>query len=121
MKCKFIKSGGSKCQANSMRGSDYCFSHNPDTKTEKRLAVLKGGLANKKSYLGFEPVEVKTLEDIKSLLSKTINWVVTGQVHCNNPAGSIGFLARCFLDVYEKTEINKRLDDLEKQVKKRRT
>ena len=31
MQCKFEKKDTTRCNANSMRESDYCFTHNPDS------------------------------------------------------------------------------------------
>lgn len=46
------------------------------------------------------------------------NMIWTDKISTSSPANSIGFLARVFLDAYEKTDIENRLDDLENKILK---
>ena len=71
-RCQFIKSDGTRCEANSVNDSEYCFSHNPDFKDAKLAAVIRGGL-NRKHYEAYgEPIVIEKPEDIKKLLAETI-------------------------------------------------
>lgn len=118
MKCKFIKPDGKKCNANATSGSEFCFSHNPDYAEQKILAVRKGGL-NRKNYKAYgETLSLETPQDIKRLLGEVINQIWTGRMPSNNPANSIGFLARCFLDAHEASEVENRLNELEERLTK---
>lgn len=117
MKCTYIKEDKGPCNANSMTGSEYCFTHNPTTRKQHSLAVKKGGLTPKKLYLeNSEPVEINDAGDAKKFLSKVINDVWQGKIPATPVANTFGFLVRCFLDAHEKSEIEDRLDEIEKKI-----
>ena len=118
MKCAYIKPDGKQCNANATLNSNYCFSHNPDYAKQKALAVSRGGL-NRKHYEAYgEALIIETPQDIKKLLGKVINHLWTGKMPSQNPANSIGFLARCFLSAHEASEVETRLTTLEDRLSK---
>ena len=43
MKCKYLKIDGNKCKAQAIKGSEYCFFHNPATRKKHLEASKKGG------------------------------------------------------------------------------
>jgi len=51
MKCVYKKTNGDRCGANSMKDSKFCFVHNPKTREEHSLAVIKRGKLSKKGVL----------------------------------------------------------------------
>lgn len=122
MMCKFIKPDGASCQANATDGSEYCFSHNPEYSEQKQLAVIKGGL-NRKHYEAYgDRIEINTPLDVKKMLAEVINGVWTGKIPSNQPANTIGFLSRCWLDANEQSDIVNRIETVEKlleEIKKR--
>ncbi len=75
MKCKSVKTDETECNANCVRGSDYCFSHNPDYSNEKQLAVTKGGLNRKLYGVYGERIEINSPSDIRKIVSEAINGV----------------------------------------------
>jgi hypothetical protein len=116
MKCKFIKTNGETCNANPIKGSEYCFSHDPDKKEDKKKAVIKGG-KNRRTIAEYgKTMKLETAKDIKKLIGETINLVWTGQMPANQPANSIGFLARVFLDANEQSDMEERIKNLEDTV-----
>jgi len=118
MKCAYIKPNGEQCNANAIHESGLCFSHDPEYAKEKALAVANGGL-NRKHYETYgEALTLETPQDIKKLLAEVINQLWTGKMPSNQPANSIGFLSRCFLDAHEASEVEKRLDSLEDRLEK---
>ncbi len=76
--CIFIKPNGKSCNAWAMTDSDFCFTHNPETKKQKKTAVSKGGKANKKNYSPLEAIEIKDNGDVVKLIATTINEVRQG-------------------------------------------
>jgi hypothetical protein len=116
MKCVYIKANGEPCEANAVGNSSYCFSHSPEYRKEKALAVQKGGLNRKLIQVYGDEVEIRTPQDIKNLLADSINLVWTGKMPANQPANSIAYLCRCWLDAHEVTEITLRLDAIEKKL-----
>jgi len=110
--CKHIKPDGEQCQAKVMKGSDYCFTHNPDTQIEKHLAVVKGGLASKKVKLDLEPLSIKTPQEVGKLLEDTINGVRSGEIP-PNIANTIGYLAGHALKALEASNLDQRVEMVE--------
>jgi len=95
-----------------MKGSDYCFTHNPDTQIEKHLAVVKGGLASKKVKLDLEPLSIKTPQEVGKLLEDTINGVRSGEIP-PNIANTIGYLAGHALKALEASNLDQRVEMVE--------
>jgi hypothetical protein len=122
MRCKTIKSDGKKCQAYSMRNSQHCFRHSKKTKEKAVEASSNGGKA-RKQYLDLgKPMRIKTPEDIKILMEKSINKLWTGEIPTSsNFAGSLGYLAKIFLEAYEKSVLEDRMELLEKRLDQTKT
>lgn len=95
-----------------MKGSDYCFTHNPDMQAEKHLAVVKGGLNSKRVKLKLEPLSVKTPQEVSMLLEDTINKVRSGEIP-PNIANTIGYLAGHALKSLEMTDLKDKVAELE--------
>ena len=117
-KCQQITNNEKQCNVKPIKGEHYCFTHHPDYVTERHLAHSKGGLARLHYQPYSEAVELNEPADIQKLLKDTINNVLTGKMPSNNPANSIGFLARIWLDVYEISDLEKRYQVLEEKMKK---
>lgn len=112
MKCKYIKPNSEICQANATLNSDFCFNHNPEYSEEKAIAVKEGGLNRKLFKTYGEKIKIETPEDIRNLLADTINMIRTGEMPSSQPANSIGFLARCWLDANDASIIKAKLEEI---------
>ena len=115
MKCTYIKSDGSKCQANSMKDSSFCFRHNPDTEEERFLASQRGG---KQATSDNEPVKLAELKienstDVKKLLIDTVNRVRTGELDIRR-ANTIGYLAGHLTKAIEVSDLEEKVRRLER-------
>jgi hypothetical protein len=116
--CTFTKQNGLQCEANAISDADLCFTHNPETHEAKMVAVTKGGL-NRKHYESYgEALTLEHPSDIKRLLAETINGVWTGKIPSNQPANTIGFLARCWIDIHQTLEYEERMEALEEKLQK---
>ena len=126
MKCKFIKSSGEVCKAHPINGSDYCFWHNPEIKeSEKRKCRSRGGKLNK--HINADKRKAPSLKlgeikDVARLLGDTIKTVqielyttdsLTAKVKIAN---CIGFLSGHLLSALEKSDLEKRLEELEQRL-----
>ncbi len=118
MKCNYLKEDGVPCEANAIKGSSLWISHNPDTADLKALAVSRGGQNRKLMAEYGEALEIQSPTDIKNLLAMTISGVWTGKIPANQPANTIGFLARCYLDACEISELEERLNKIESSISK---
>lgn len=112
--CKYLKKNGELCNAMPVKKSDYCFSHNPDTKKEKHLAVTKGGLAPKRVKLDLPTVQIKNADDVIDVLEETINAVRGGSMPCSNPANTIGFLCSHILKAIELAKYADKIETVER-------
>jgi len=116
MKCQAKKLDGTPCQAHAMHDSKYCFRHDKKVEGWALQASAEGGKAKRQYHNLGRTMRIQSPKDIKSLMGKAINKLWTGKMPASNPAGSLGYLARVFLDAYEKCELEARLEDLEKRL-----
>ncbi len=116
MKCKSIKPDGVKCGANAMRSSFFCFRHNKTVKQKAFEASSQGGQAKRQYICLGKPIQLKNPNDIKKLMARALNSLWTGKMPSTNPAGALGYLAKIFLEAYEKSELEIRIELLEKRL-----
>lgn len=115
-KCSFIKPDGNLCQAKPVKDSSLCFRHNPSLREANLQASRRGGQNRALQGQYGQRVKLDTASDVKEFLSEVINRVWIGEVPV--PVGtSMGFLVRCWLDAFEKSDLERRIDLLEKNVK----
>lgn len=117
--CIYIKEDGEQCNAKPIKGSQYCFSHNPDTKIEKHLAVVKGGLNSKKVNLNLTPLSIKEAKEVAHLLEDTINGVRSGEIP-PNIANTIGYLAGHALKAIELARYADKVESVERVLMERK-
>lgn len=118
--CKFIKSNKEQCQANAMKGSKFCFTHNPETKEAKQIAVTRGGRSPKKNYNPLTPVEITDNKSVVNLLIATVNEVRAGEIDLR-VANCIGFLSGHLLRALEISELEGRVETIERVILERKT
>ena len=117
MQCQYIKQDGTQCKASHINGSTYCFRHDPENKEKGLMASKKGGENRRLQEVFGEPVTLQSAEDVTAFIGLVINSVWTGQTPVQ-VGTAMGFLTRCWLDAYDKSEIEKKLTDLESRLKK---
>lgn len=121
MKCSYKKADGKKCKANAMHGVIYCFRHNGEVKEQAIKASAIGGHARRQNVRLGSSVRLDTPDDIKRLMEKAINSLWTGKMQASNPAGALGYMSKIFLEAHDKSELEKRLDLLEKRMNEVKT
>lgn len=115
--CNYIKDDETSCQAYQTTNSSYCFRHDSNNKEKSLLASTKGGENRRLQEVFGDPVTLSSTDDVKTFLGLVINSVWTGQAPVQLGT-SMGFLTRCWLDAYEKSEIEKKLTNLENRLQK---
>lgn len=120
MKCEHLKQNNSRCGANAMTDSVFCFSHNPDMGVERSIAVLRGGYAQKKPGEPLPPVKLKSINDVSGLIEDTINRIRTEPL-THHQANSIGYLSGILLKAIEVSEIESRMETIERVILERKT
>ena len=115
MNCKFVDENGEPCEAFALKGSEYCWFHDPDKLQERIEACKKGGKVGTREVLPESNVKINSLKDIVRLLESTINDVRTGKVDVRI-ANSVAYLSGVLRQVMEQEFLEKRIDTLEKEV-----
>ncbi len=118
MQCSFIKPNGERCGANAMVDSPFCFSHNPEAVEAKMEAVVRGGLAARKNGEQLEPIEIRSVEDVISLIEDTINRIRTTDMS-HQQANSIGYLSGIILKALEADSLESRLNNIQNVLERR--
>ena len=109
--CKHVKTDGQACRAWAGEGSEYCFSHDPETRREHQLATVKGGSV--RQFKGeLSPVVLSGPEDVCGLLAQTINELRAGEVP-PQVANSIGYLAGQLTRAFETTILARKIARIE--------
>ncbi len=111
-KCKHTLDDGSRCKAYALKDKDFCFSHDPESKEKKALAVKNGGLVKQIKINGdLQTVDVKTPKDVVTLLGLTINEVREGKLP-PQIANTIGFLSGHLLRAFEIAEMDDKVEEV---------
>lgn len=122
MQCSFIKQDGTQCNANAMRGLDFCYTHNPDiSDKEKREAKQRGG--QNRAVAISEPLPVLPIaepNDAVLLIADTINRVRAGELDIR-VANCLGFLSDKLLKAFEVSKLNDRVEIIERVILEKKT
>lgn len=105
---------GKDCTAQAMQGATYCYRHNPDIpEADKIQASVSGGKA-RRVLSNADPVTLRNVDSIVSLIESNINGVRTGELDpkvSNAVVQNLGVL----LKVYELAIVDSRVRKLEQQ------
>ena len=112
MNCIQIKEDGTKCGAHPMRGSQFCFLHNPATKAERANAQARGAHTTKKLLKPLAPVRIQKTGDIITLLQGTLNEVRSGKMQ-PRIANCVGYLCGIILKTFETATLEEKVTKLE--------
>ena len=111
-KCKYTLADGSRCKAYALTDKDYCFSHDPESREDKALAVRNGGLVKQIKINGeLQTIDVKTPKDVVKVLSTTIAEVREGKLP-PQIANTIGFLSGHLLRAFEIAEMDNKVEEV---------
>lgn len=118
MVCRGKKSDGANCAANAMSGSKYCFTHNPETKSQHLAATKKGGAVSpmKAGITVLPKVELTSLQSVIEVLADTINRVRVvrpdGSMDAKS-ANTIGFLSGKYAELYKLANLEDKIKNWE--------
>lgn len=117
MNCKATASTGKRCKAKAMKGYDYCFTHNKAVKDKHKAAAKKGG-ENRKTVYDLDNINISGIDDIPGFIVKIINEVRSGKADVKI-VNAQGYLAGHLLKAFDLSDIQKRLDAVEKKINER--
>jgi len=113
-KCRLIKENGERCCSNAMKGSQFCYRHNPAiSEEEKRVASSRGGVSNRSRVdtpLG--EVKLDSVGDVLRLLELVTREMLNGRLD-QRVASTTGYLMNVSLRALESDDLEKRLERLE--------
>ncbi len=109
--CKANNLKGGKCSAPCMKGSDYCYWHNPAIK-EKRANDYKTKVGRKKSL--FNTKRFEGPRDVQKLLEEVVNAYNRGKID-SDKVKDYRRLCEVMLSSMEQGKIADRIDDLREQ------
>lgn len=110
--CKYTLDDGTQCGAWARINKDYCFSHDPESRNAKLLAVRKGGLAREiEVETPLEAIPVSTAKDVVTLITRTINEVRAGRLD-PRIANTIGYLAGHLIRAFEVAELEGKVEEV---------
>ena len=114
--CQFIKDDGTKCKAQSIRGSNFCFFHENNERV--RLAAKKGGEKGRRKVLNSSDLSLRSITDVIGLLETTTNEIRRGDLD-RGIGNTIGYLAGILIKALETGDVEERLGNLEKLINQR--
>lgn len=120
MKCEFIKPDGQNCEAYAVKGTSFCYFHNPDISDEEKKEAQTNGGANRALTLK-EPLPAMPIanqDDAVLLVADTINRVRAGKLDIRT-ANCLGFLADKLLKALEASQTNDKLERIERLLAQR--
>ena len=105
---------GKDCTAQAMQGASYCYRHNPDIPEADKIQASIDGGKKRQVLTNADPVTLRNVESIVSLIESNINGVRTGELDpkvSNAVVQNLGVL----LKVYELAIVDGRVRKLEEQ------
>ena len=115
--CKHTKRDSTKCTSFAMKGSDFCYRHNPDISDDDKLnASSKGGKTTLQDDFIQTPlpeIKIQKIQDVVTLLADTINNMRSGKIS-QKSGTSIGYLSFILLMAMDKAKAEKEQEKIDK-------
>lgn len=115
--CQAFNSEGNACSAQPQASSVFCFWHDPEKETDRKMAVTKGGLMSRPRPMSPDTPDpsLRSPRDVIDLMEQTSGAVLRGEL-APQLANAAAYNATVALKAME-IEISDRLDKLEKTFK----
>ena len=112
-RCAGTNRDGSTCQGYAGPSSIYCFSHDPQRAKARSAARSKGGRHNRTAHSkGQPPGQVRTMDDVLSLLDYTLSEILIGDNTISRARILIAIAAQ-YISAIEGGALEERLKFLE--------
>lgn len=113
-KCKAKRKDGKRCRAYALPWTDYCFVHEPSLAGKLRQWRRVGGsVMGEKSRMVEEATRLKKPRDVQRMLAVTAERVDRGEIEPQT-ANAIGRVCSLLLKAMELTDLDERVDRLER-------
>ena len=118
-RCQATNKQGLRCSAPSLKGSTFCFFHDPAATVDRAVARRMGGqMRNRRAAtLGTDErdLPLKNVGDVVALLGASINQVRRGELD-PRVGNAVGYLSGLLLKAIEQGDLEKRIGTLENVV-----
>ena len=108
--CIALRTDGSKCRAQALRGGDFCFFHDPDSRTSMIEAARRGGARRAVELPESAPL---TPERTRAILAGVVEATASGAMD-SGTARTIGYLLQIEARIREGSELEQRVMALER-------
>ena len=105
---------GKQCTAQAMQGAEHCYRHNPDIPEADKIEASIAGGKRKAVLSNADPVALRNIDSIVSLIEGNINDVRTGRIDPRVSNAVVQNL-NALLKVYELAIVDTRVRKLEQQ------
>lgn len=122
MKCNHTKKSGETCEAYAVKDSEFCYFHNPDVSDEDKREVQSNGGKTKALTLkeALPELALSKPSDAVLLVADTISRVRAGTLDIRT-ANCLGFLSDKLLKAFEVSQLNERVEVIERVILERKT
>ena len=120
--CSAITDGGGACQAAPLRGSAFCFFHDPEHQAEAAEARRLGGLRRRRESAVGAAFDVEGLDSVAAI-RRLLEIAANDTLSLENSiarARTLAYLAQAAVRLLEAGELGDRLDQLEAAMRQRR-
>ncbi len=108
---------GRRCQAPVVKGSDFCFAHEPSLAQKRAEWRRAGGKKSGKQAVLAEAAAIRTPAEVKDLLGRTVEGLQRGDIDART-ANAVGYLCNLLLKAIKETDLAERLEKLERAVRR---
>lgn len=112
--CTSNTKAGKPCTAQAMQGVEFCYRHNPDIPEADKIQASVAGGKSKPVLTNANPVTLRNIKNIVSLVESNINEVRTGNLDPKVSNAVVQNL-NVLLKVYELAIVDSRVRKLEQQ------
>ena len=85
-RCAAIKADGERCKGKAMPGAEWCYSHDPDRREERRRNASRGGKRGGRGRSGYSPELAEIKDLLKDLTDRVIFTEGTDYLPANHAA-----------------------------------
>jgi hypothetical protein len=112
-KCHAMNAAGEPCQAEPLKGSEYCVWHDPDLAERRKEWSLRGGKGKANAVRAKKRLKRLELQDVDAALCTALVDVLNGELE-PGLATAAATVARVIHQVRTATEHEQRITELEK-------
>lgn len=115
-RCAHIAGNGAGCLAYAVKGSQYCFFHDPSPEAiaKRQKALMKGAKRSRgnEGLSTWEPRSLSTMQDLKAALDELFNAGMSGQLSTSR-ISALASVANSLSKVIEGSDLEARIKAIE--------